>query len=32
MGTVLQAKFNINKECLVNTSLQNNTHDAFRVN
>ena len=31
MGTVFPAKFNINKEYLVNTSLQNNTHDAFRV-
>lgn len=31
MGTVFQAKFNINKEYLVNTSLQNNTHNAFRV-
>lgn len=31
MGKVFQAKFNINKEYLVNTSLQNNTHNAFRV-
>ena len=31
MGKVFPAKFNINKEYLVNTSLQNNTHNAFRV-